>query len=86
KDDTINELVSEIKEFSFEITSLCDYDNAQVCAGGVNLKDINPESFESRMIKGLYVVGEMLDIDGQCGGYNITFALCSGIRAGRAIC
>lgn len=59
------------------------YDNAQVCAGGVDLKDIT-EEMESRIIPGVYFAGEILDVDGKCGGYNLQWAWCSGYLAGRA--
>lgn len=59
------------------------YDNAQVCAGGVDLNEIT-EEMESRIVPGVYFAGEILDVDGKCGGYNLQWAWCSGYLAGRA--
>ena len=60
------------------------YEKAQVCAGGISLDEINPVTCESKLSPGLYFAGEVLDIDGICGGYNLTFAITSGIRAGES--
>lgn len=56
-----------------------NFENAQVTAGGICADEINPFSMESRKYKGLYIIGELLDIDGMCGGYNLHWAWCSGI-------
>lgn len=83
-----NHFLQIIDTFSclkFDIEDLYDYDQAQVCAGGVAINEINSKTCESKLINNVYFVGEMLDIDGICGGYNITFALLSGICAGEHI-
>lgn len=59
------------------------FDNAQVCAGGVPLNEIK-RNMESKQMQGLYFAGEILDVDGKCGGYNLHWAWCSGIIAGRS--
>ena len=56
--------------------------NAQVCCGGVDTAQVNPATMESRLKKGLYFAGELLDVDGICGGYNLQFAWSSGAVAG----
>jgi predicted Rossmann fold flavoprotein len=61
------------------------YDSAQVCSGGVRLSEINPNTMESLKVSGLYIVGELLDVDGECGGFNLGFAWISGYLAGRGI-
>lgn len=61
------------------------YENAQVCTGGVKLNEINPENMESLIVKDLYIVGELIDVDGECGGFNLGFAFISGYLAGRGI-
>lgn len=74
-----------LKDLKFGISGLKGYDQAQVCAGGVALDQINPENlslFDNPRIK---IVGEMLDVDGKCGGYNLTFAILSGMKAGSSI-
>ena len=71
--------------FTLEIKELKDFDNAQVTAGGINLDEINPHNMCIKKHDGLYAIGEMTDIDGICGGYNLTYAFLSGIRAGEGI-
>jgi len=61
------------------------YDNAQVCSGGVRLREVNPITMESLKVPGLYIVGELLDVDGECGGFNLGFAWISGYLAGKDI-
>ena len=61
------------------------FDKAQVCTGGVQLTEINIETMESNKNKGLYIIGELLDVDGDCGGYNLGFAWLSGMIAGNSI-
>ena len=61
------------------------YEFAQVCTGGVKLSEINPYTMESSMVDNLYVVGEVMDVDGECGGFNLGFAWISGYLAGRSI-
>ena len=55
---------------------------AQVCAGGVDTGEVNPDTMESLICPGLYFAGEILDIDGACGGYNLQWAWSSGWLAG----
>lgn len=81
----IHFLFSRCQNFTFHIHGLQDFERAQVTAGGVELSQIEPESMKCKEIEGLYVVGELLDIDGDCGGYNLTFAILSGIHAGEHI-
>ena len=61
------------------------FDSAQVCSGGVSLKEINPITMESLIVDGLYIVGELLDVDGECGGFNLGFAWISGYLAGKSL-
>ena len=71
--------------FPFSPIQTGDYEQAQVCQGGIPLKEINCQTMESKKVKGLFLVGELLDVDGDCGGYNLTFAFLSGILAGKGI-
>lgn len=71
------------KEWRLHVTGNKSYDNAQVCAGGVTIEEIT-EQLESRKIPGIFFAGELLDVDGQCGGYNLQWAWCSGYLAGKA--
>ncbi|MEW6042159.1 MAG: NAD(P)/FAD-dependent oxidoreductase [Elusimicrobiota bacterium] len=72
------------REFKFEITGTMDFKDSMITAGGVNLSEINPETFESRIVPGLFLTGELLDIDGDSGGYNLHFAWTSGMIAGKS--
>ena len=90
---TFNELNIKEKEilynnlinFNVDIIDTNDYECAQVCSGGLNLNEINTKTMETKKIKNLYEIGELLDIDGLCGGYNITASTISAILAGENI-
>lgn len=58
-------------------------DMAIVTSGGINTKEINPKTMESKIVKGLYVVGELLDVDAYTGGYNLQIAFSTGVAAGK---
>ena len=78
-------LSSNIKKFKIKITGTNDFSKAQTCTGGLSLDEINLKTMESKLVKDLYIVGELIDVDGVCGGYNLTFAWLSGILAGSDI-
>ncbi|EFE92232.1 flavoprotein family protein [Oribacterium sp. oral taxon 078 str. F0262] len=80
----LHALSSRIKSFRSRILSANPFSQAQCAAGGVSCREIEPESMESRICPGLYFAGELLDVDGICGGYNLHFAFASGLKAGRA--
>lgn len=71
------------REWKIHINGHNSYDNAQVCAGGVPLDEVT-ENLESCKVPGVFFAGEILDVDGKCGGYNLQWAWCSGYLAGRA--
>jgi len=73
-----------IKNYLLDISDVRDFSFAQVTSGGIITDDINPATLESKLVKGLYFCGEMLDVDGRCGGYNLHFAWGSGAVAGSA--
>lgn len=77
----INRLTSALKKLVFTPTGYEDYDKAQAAGGGVATEEINVHTFESVQYENLYLTGELLDINGKCGGYNLTFAILSGITA-----
>lgn len=81
-DQAKNDLVNALTNFTVTVTATNSFDQAQVCSGGIPLTEINPETMESTIVKDLYIVGELLDVDGDCGGYNLGFAWISGIKAG----
>lgn len=76
-------LYQNLRLFELPITGFNSFERAQVCSGGIPLTEINPLTMESKEEKGLYLVGELLDVDGFCGGYNLTFAWISGMLAGK---
>ncbi len=76
-----------IQEFKVEVTDTNSFEQAQVCAGGVNTEEVDNETLESLVVPGLYFAGEILDVDGICGGYNLQWAWSSGYVAGiSAVC
>lgn len=74
-----------LKNFNLKVTGDLGFNYSQVTKGGVETSKVNPYTMESKLKKGLYIVGEALDVDGDCGGYNLTFAFVSGIISARAI-
>ncbi len=74
-------LIDNLFNFEFVVRGSKGFECAQVVSGGVDLNEVN-NCFESRIINGLYIIGELLDVDGDCGGYNLGFAWISGIVAG----
>ncbi len=77
-------LTEEIKAFKTEITATQGFEQAQVCCGGIDLRDVDGETLESCLVSGLYFAGECLDVDGACGGYNLQWAWASGYVAGQS--
>ena len=80
----LTEAAQMCKHFSFRLTGTLGMEAAQVTAGGVLTKDFDPQTMESRLVPGLYACGEVLDIDGKCGGYNLQWAWSSGYLAGKS--
>lgn len=77
-DKDLKAITSKMKKFTFEISSAKGFEDAQVTAGGADTALFNPETMESKKVKGLYCIGELLDVDGLCGGYNLHWAWSSG--------
>ena len=76
-------LVKVLKKFELTIKDFRPVEEAIITSGGINIKEINPKTMESKLVKGLYFAGEILDVDGICGGYNLQFAWATGATAGR---
>lgn len=76
------DLVSAITDFRLSVKDGLSFEQAQVCSGGVDTSEVDCHTMESRLHKGLYFAGELLDIDGTCGGYNLQWAWSSGAAAG----
>lgn len=75
--------IQGIKRFPLEVIRTQSFAHAQVCSGGVDVREVDPDTMGSRLHKGLYFAGEILDVDGACGGYNLQWAWSSGITAGK---
>lgn len=78
------ELLDKLKHLQIPITGKMSLAKSFVTKGGVDLKEINPKTLESKKVPGLYFAGEVLDINAHTGGFNITSALCSGWIAGKS--
>lgn len=74
-----------IKNLSITLTGLRDYNEAIITKGGVRIKEIDPSTMESRMIKNLYFIGEVLDLDAVTGGFNLQIAWSTAYAAGNSI-
>ena len=82
--EQVCKLASAIKDFTVKVTSTSNFESAQTTAGGVYLTQVNCETFETNQIHGLYLCGEVLDCDGDCGGFNLHWAWVSGIKSGQS--
>lgn len=81
-DESLTQLVELVKGLEVSVIEPLGMDHAQVTAGGIVTEEFNPETMESRKVPGLYACGEVLDIDGDCGGFNLQWAWSSGRLAG----
>lgn len=79
----LEKLAAVLKAFPLEVTGSLGFEDAMISSGGCSTAEIDPVTFGSKRTEGLYVTGELLDIDGDSGGYNLHFAWTSGILAGR---
>ena len=77
------QLVNLIKDLQFTIKDFRPIDEAIITSGGVNIKEVNPKTMESKLIKGLYFAGEILDVDAYTGGFNLQIAYSTGYTAGQ---
>ena len=77
-------MVELLKNFRFTITKARPIEEAIVTAGGVSVKEVSPKTMESKLVPGLYFTGEVLDIDGMTGGFNLQAAFSTGYLAGIA--
>ncbi len=82
----ISDLIHLLKHFKFNYIGLDSFEKAIVTSGGINVKEINPQTMEVNKHPGLYFVGEVLDVDAFTGGFNMQIALSSGYSAGLALC
>ena len=78
-------LVNILKNFNFEITGTRPIDEAIITRGGVRVSEVNPKTMESKLCKGLYFCGEVLDVDAYTGGFNLQIAFSTGYLAGQLL-
>lgn len=83
-DEDVRKLAHLIQHFETTITKTNSYEQAQICCGGVDTREVDPMTMESHYVPGIYFAGELLDVDGICGGYNLQWAWSSGYVAGRS--
>lgn len=81
-DGEIYALAKTIKHWEIPLKGTMSWNNAQVTAGGIHTAEVVPSTMESKLVKGVYITGELLDIDGDCGGFNLQWAWSSGYIAG----
>ena len=79
----LRRLAGVLEAFPVPVTGRRGFDQAQVSRGGADTEQFDPATLQSRLVPGLYCGGELLDVDGECGGYNLMFAFACGILAGR---
>lgn len=79
------QLLGCLKRFSVIMIGYRGFEQAQVCSGGVNTMEVKADTLESKLVQGLYFAGEILDVDGACGGYNLQWAWSSGFLAGKGL-
>lgn len=80
----IEDLCSLLKGLRASVTGTQGFDNSQVTAGGADTREVDPYTLSSRLVPGLYLSGEILDVDGICGGYNLCWAFAGGCLAGKS--
>jgi hypothetical protein len=77
------QIVNLMMDWRFKVRGTKSWPSAQVTVGGVDTREINPDTMESKLVKGLFFAGELVDIDGLCGGFNLQWAWSSGFIAGQ---
>ena len=82
-DDELRRVLAACRAFTLEVRGTAGFDGAQVTAGGISTAEFDPDTLQSRLVPGLFACGEVLDVDGDCGGYNLQWAWSSGALAGR---
>ncbi len=83
--DSLMGITNNLKDYRLTITGNLGFNYAQVTKGGIDTDLVNPFTLQSKIIKNLYLAGELLSVDGDCGGYNLTFAFLSGIGVARSV-
>ncbi|MBN2678246.1 MAG: aminoacetone oxidase family FAD-binding enzyme [Anaerolineaceae bacterium] len=85
EDRSLNTLIDYLRDIRLPVKGVRGFEYCQVSAGGVPVGEVEPGTMESRIVKGLYLTGETLDVVGPCGGFNLQYAFSSGALAGKAV-
>lgn len=85
KHEDMHKIIDIVKNFDIDISGLGSFDISQTTSGGVDIENIDDMTYQHKIYKNLYFTGEVIDVDGICGGYNLTFAFASGINVGRLL-
>ena len=83
--EKLERLSAGVHNYPVTLEKVRDFEFAQVCTGGIRTEEIDEKTLESRLLSGLYFAGEILDVDGICGGYNLQWAWSSGYVAGCSV-
>lgn len=78
----LDEIIKNLKSMKVNVTATGGFEQSQVCTGGVNVNEICSTTMESKIVKNLFITGEVIDVDGVCGGYNLQWAWSTGFIAG----
>lgn len=84
--EEILKIAELLQEITVTVTNYRDFEFAQVCTGGIPVSDIDSYTLESKIVPNIHFTGEILDVDGICGGYNLHFAWATGYIAGKTVC
>jgi predicted Rossmann fold flavoprotein len=84
QDLPLDQLADQLSVYPLPVRALRGFEHAQVAAGGIDTRDVAPDTLTSNLVPGLYLSGELLNVDGDCGGHNLLFAWATGILAARA--
>ena len=84
-DSLRDRIIKVLHSTRFEVEGLNGYGESQVTCGGISTEEVNSETMESKIVKGRYLIGEVLDVDGDCGGYNIQWAFSSAALCGKVL-
>lgn len=85
KTDSVTAIAETLKNFKLKVTGNLGFNYSQVTKGGILTDSVNPLTMKSKLARNVYLVGELLDVDGDCGGYNLNFAFASGVIASKSI-
>lgn len=85
-DKEIKQIAELVKRFPISVSGVFGFDNSQVTRGGIDFSEVDEKTFESKIVNGLFIIGEALDVDGDCGGYNLHWAFSSAMCVAEELC